>query len=133
MNNITPFFVFSAARNDWSDDVNEQRTNTVLAHLKHCGITFIRADGHFQGNHEPAIIAVAHEYDHTREVVFRLAKRYGQACLVEVDGNRHAVMHWLATGLVECLGEWRRINSTDVNPAYGHTIVRGEYYQTSEG
>jgi len=123
MNVNVPFFIFSAEKPEYDGSVNTQRTDFCRRHLEHNDIGYTPVLGVWYGHDESATIAWAYDIDHTRDVVERLARRYGQTAILEVDANRHACLIYIESGVIEEIGPWHEISASTAATLPSYTIT----------
>lgn len=124
-----PFAILSAARAEFSAEVNESRHAALGSQLRGRNLDFAAVAGHWQGNAEPAYIVLLPDA-RALALVLLLASRYAQEAVLLVDANRAAELRTVdysagaagvRWGLAMALGSWREVDDTDGLEAYTET------------
>lgn len=136
MNTQTPFFILSADRVEYGEDINADRRNMLERQLTARDVEFHQVQGSYNGLREVSYVVFGHD-SRTESVVFQLARRYGQDSVLSVDANRLAILIYLHPGMggpdvrrTEVIGQWRTLSTGEPLPQ-SYTTVNGASYTTA--
>lgn len=118
-----PFVVISAERVEYTDAVNQWRTDSLASQLAARDLRFIPVDGVYKGRAEHSFLVFLPP-DHaayTLTMLRQLGKRWGQESVLHVDANRGAeLLYTDGRGPID-LGQWQTVSATEAANADGYT------------
>lgn len=131
MDHKVPFAVFSGSLADKSIAENIGRVDFLQRELVTAGLDSTPVLGSYKGVRENSVLVLLPDGDDSAafDVVFRLAKLYGQESILYVDSARLASLHYTADEAdVEFVGQFGEATETDAFAKDGWTYLDGRYY-----
>lgn len=130
MNNSTAFFILSAARDGDGPIQQRYRTKLLESQLRALGYATARCTGMYKGKRESSILVIDETPSsyNCQSDVMRLADRYGQESVLEVDTGRAAALIYPGSCRRTKLGQFVRVRRDMALASDGYTKRAGQYY-----
>ena len=131
MNISKQVVIVSAERNNLTDVVNEQRTESFKGLLTDANIGFNSAIGVYNQERENSLVVVVNNQDEYQAVTDFAFLNFDQESILHQDSNQEARLVF-ANGNTEGLGRLENVTPEVAVKRDSYTILNGGYYTTNK-
>lgn len=125
------FCVVSAHKPDFDEATNRARDLELGSLLRDAGLTYIAAEGSWEGRPESSyVVQVPRDVDLIR--VLGWASYFGQPFVLVVNEDSWAYLNYVDSNVREPVGRWRRLHTAEARQAAGNWTRIGENFYAAE-